>query len=196
MIKNIGYSEFVLLIDDTSKEEFDQKVEKFQMIVDIVSEYDIKTKKNHYWVVQLVVLLENRSLEELCKFVYKYFPFIAMRQNNSTYILASDKKTFKDMVNDIYGKEKKKYFLYDMLSIDERYKASCNTGIEIDPLSRNRLLHNESGSIYSLIYNEECIFLFTNEPEITIMDESSGEVKELDITDGLGIFDFHVAILK
>jgi len=196
MIKDLGYSEFVLLLHDNNKIEFDNMAERFNSIVDVIAEYDITTKDNKYWVVQLEVMFDNRSLEELCKFVYTYFPCIAMRQGNSTYILVPHKDEFKSMLNDIYTKEKKLYFLYDMLTIEERYDASCCTGVEIDPYSSNRLMHNVGGAIYSLIYGRECIYLFTSEPEISIMDEMTGELKELDITEGLWAFKFHVAILK
>lgn len=196
MIKDLGYSEFVLLLHDNNKVEFDNMAERFSSIVDVIAEYDIVTEENKYWVVQLEVMFDNRSLEELCKFVYTYFPCIAMRQGKSTYILVPHKGEFKSMLNDIYTKEKKLYFLYDMLTIEERYDASCRTGVEIDPYSSNRLMHNVGGAIYSLIYGRECIYLFTSEPEISVMDEMTGELKELDITEGLWAFKFHVAVLK
>lgn len=196
MIKDLGYSEFVLLLHDANKTEFDNMTERFSSIVDVIAEYDITTKDNKYWVVQLEVMFDNRSLEELCKFVYTYFPCIAMRQGHSTYILVPYKDVFKEMLNDAYGKEKKLYFLYDMLTIEERYDASRYTGVEIDPYASNRLMHNVGGAIYSLIYGRECIYLFTSEPEISVMDETTGELKELDITEGLWAFKFHVAVLK
>lgn len=196
MIKDMGFSEFVLLVNDANKTEFDNMAERFNSVVDIVGEYDITTKDNKYWVIQLEAMFENRSAEELCRLIYTYFPFIAMRQSGSTFILVSNKDIFKTMLNDIYTKERKVYFLYDMLSIEDRYDASCCTGIEIDPYSDNRLMHYEGGALYSLVFGKECVYLFTSEPEISIMDETTGELKELDITDGLWAFEFHIAILK
>lgn len=196
MIKDLGYSEFVLLLHNNDKIGFDYTVETYSSIADVIAEYDITTKDNKYWVVQLEIMCDNRSSEELCRFVYEHFPFIAMHQGDSTYILVSNKNEFKTMLNDIYTKEKRLYFLYDMLTIEERYDASCCTGVEIDPYSSNRLMHNVGGAIYSLIYGRECIYLFTSEPEISVMDETTGELKELDITDGLWAFKFHVAVLK
>ena len=196
MIKDMGFSEFVLLVNDANKTEFDNMAERFNSVVDIVGEYDITTKDNKYWVIQLEAMFENRSAEELCRLIYTYFPFIAMRQSGSTFILVSNKDIFKTMLNDIYTKERKVYFLYDMLSIEDRYDASCCTGIEIDPYSDNRLMHYEGGALYSLVFGKECVYLFTSEPEISIMDETTGELKELDITDGLWAFKFHIAILK
>ena len=196
MIKDMGFSEFVLLVNDANKTEFDNMAERFNSVVDIVGEYDITTKDNKYWVIQLEAMFEKRSAEELCRLIYTYFPFIAMRQSGSTFILVSNKDIFKTMLNDIYTKERKVYFLYDMLSIEDRYDASCCTGIEIDPYSDNRLMHYEGGALYSLVFGKECVYLFTSEPEISIMDETTGELKELDITDGLWAFEFHIAILK
>ena len=196
MIKDMGFSEFVLLVNDTNKIEFDNMAERFNSVVDVVGEYNITTKDNKYWVIQLEAMFENRSAEELCRLIYTYFPFIAMRQSGSTFILVSNKDIFKTMLNDIYTKERKVYFLYDMLSIEDRYDASCCTGIEIDPYSDNRLMHYEGGALYSLVFGKECVYLFTSEPEISIMDETTGELKELDITDGLWAFEFHIAILK
>ena len=196
MIKDLGYSEFVLLLHNDDKAGFDYTVETYSSIADVIAEYDITTKDNKYWVVQLEIMCDNRSPEELCQFVYGHFPCIAMRQGGSTYILVPNKNEFKVMLNDIYTKEKRLYFLYDMLTIEERYDASCCTGVEIDPYSSNRLMHNVGGAIYSLIYGRECIYLFTSEPEISVMDETTGELKELDITDGLWAFKFHVAVLK
>lgn len=191
-----GYSEFVFLIDDASKAEFEIAADRFQSIADVISEYDIITKEHHYWLIQLEVMFSNRSKQELCKFVTTYFPFIAMRQGKSTYILVNDHDVFKNMLTDIYDKERKLYFLYDMLTVEERYEAALHTGVEINPYSDNRLVHNENGAIYSLVFGRECIYLFTSEPEISVMDSSTGEYKELDITDGLGIYKFHIAILK
>lgn len=196
MIKDMGFSEFVLLVNDTNKTEFDNMAERFNSVVDIVGEYDITTKDNKYWVIQLEAMFENRSAEELCRLIYTYFPFIAMRQSGSTFILVSDKDSFKSMLNDAYTKERKVYFLYDMLSIGDRYDASCCTGVEIDPYSDNRLMHYAGGAMYSLVYGKECVFLFTSESEISIMDETTGELKELDIIDGLWAFKFHIAILS
>ena len=196
MIKDIGIGEFVLLVHDANRAEFDNMAERFNSVVDIVGEYDITTKDNKYWVIQLEAMFENRSLEELCRLIYTYFPFIAMRQSGSTFILVPDKESFKTMLNDAYGKERKLYFLYDMLSISDRYDASCCTGVEIDPYSDNRLIHHVGSSVYSLVYGKDCIYLFTSEADISVLDETTGELKELDIIDGLWAFKFHIAILK
>ena len=196
MARYTGFSEFVLLINDKDKAEFETTAERFKSIAEVISEYNIITKNGQYWVIQLEVMYSGRSAEEMCKFVTVYFPFIAMRQGDSTFIMARAHDEFKNVLLDIYNKEKKLYFLYDMLTVEERYQAALHAGVEINPYGDNRLMHNENGTIYSLVFGRECIYLFTSEPEISIMDSETGEYKELDITDGLGIYKFHIAILK
>ena len=194
--KNLDASEFVLLISDNDKIEFDNMSKKFNSVIDIVGEYNIEVDNVKYWLVQLEAMFENRSADELCKFVYDYFPFVAMHQSGSTFILVSDEEEFKLMYKTIYGENKVAKFFYDMLSIEDRYYASCNTDIEIDPHADNRLISKINGAIYSFVFGKDCVHLFNNEYKIQVVDEEAGKMKNIDITDGLGIFDFHLAILN
>jgi len=45
------------------------------------------------------------------------------------------------------------------------------------------------------LLDEECPQLFTDESEIQIIDDYTGEVKTIDILEGLPIFKFNLALL-
>lgn len=191
----MGTTDLVLCIDEKDKAEFDVVAERFKLIVEVVNSYKVEGKNNNYIITQLTAMYDNRSPEELCHFICSYFPFVALRQKGSSFILVSNAKDFRKLLGEVYPKERKLYFLYDMLSIEDRYDAACCIG-GLSSFSENRLLHNEGVNVYSLILDSGCKYLFTDEPGITIMNEDTGIVEELDIIDGLSLFTFHVAILK
>lgn len=194
---HFGYSSFVLLVSDAQHDLMKDTLERFKDFTDIVREYAMVGEKYKYWYVQLDVMDYQRDSKELCHFVYTYFDFIALRQGGSSWILVPDKDNFKKALSAMYTKEQKIYYLYDMLTIGERYDAIVEYKYNyISPYGDTRLLHTENGNMYSLVFGRECVYLFSDEPEVTLEDTTTGLVTSVDITDGIEIFDFNIAILR
>ena len=196
MDRKLGYSEFVLLIADADKPKFDLTLNRFESIAEAICQYEIKTESNKYWVIQLAVLLPNKKAEDLCYFIYNYFSFIVMRQKDSQYILISDEKEFQVMLGEIYTAETAISFLYEVLTVEERYRAALEADKSLDPQLDNRVMFFRNGATYSLSFNKDCLCLFSQKPQIAILEETTNRYKEIDITEGLNIFNFHVAILN
>ena len=191
-----GLNNFVFLIDRERFDEFDSVVTRFQSILEITKEYKLTTEKNEYRIIQVTVDYPNYSRKGICRFVYTYFPFIALRQEGSTYILVSNGHKFRETLADLYTKETKLQFLYDMLSIGDRYAACIGAGAEIDELKDNRLIKEVKGNIYNLLFNSNCVHLFDHDSNIKIFQTEDDTTLYIDIINGIDIFNFHIAILK
>lgn len=192
-----GYSSFVLIVKDIDRTQLELNLDRFQSIVDKVREYKLDYDNDrHYIVIQLDVMYSGRSGEELCKFVHSYFPCVAMKQESSTTIIVNDSNDFRALLENAYKDKGKYYFVYDMLSVSERYLACMYAGWEPEFSYETRITHYENGNMYSLMFNEDCIYLFNEDPEIMLTDDYSGAVEEVDMLEGLGGFTIHIAIIQ
>ena len=68
----MSFSEFVLLVDDVDKAQFDQTVGRFNSVLDITSQYKLETDNKSYWIVQIEATTSGRTSKELCNFVHNY----------------------------------------------------------------------------------------------------------------------------
>ena len=196
MDNHFGYSSFVLLLSDLQHDILKETILQFKDFVDIVEEYAVEKEKGKYWFVQVDIMDYQRKAEELCHFAFTYFDFIAMKQEDSQFILISNEEHVLKAWDELYSPGQEIYFLYDMLSIEERYNAACNTGIGIDPYGENRLIHDIDGAKYSLSFDKECRQLFQEDPEIEVLDSCTNIATIIDISNGLDLFKFNVAILQ
>lgn len=194
MDNHFGYSSFILLLSDLQHDLLEETILQFKDFTDIVEEYAVEKEKGKYWFVQVDIMDYQRKAEELCHFAYTYFDFIAMRQEDSQFILVPNEEHVLKAWEDLYAPGQEIYFLYDMLSIEERYNAACNAS-NIDPFGENRLIHDVDGVKYSLVFGRECRYLFQEDPEIEILDSCTNISTIIDISDGLDLFKFNVAIL-
>lgn len=193
-----GLSSFILLIDEIDYPYFLATQRKYDQFSEIVKEYRVTAKDEScdYHYVQLSVMDYHRSDEEICKFVLQTFPYIALHQEYSNYILVKDDQIFRGTINALYSKDTAKYFFYDMLSIEERGAALE----EIDKDLQDRQVHllhfdTVSGATYQLNFTTDSIYLFQEESEIELFDDMTGEYLTYDITKGMDIFNFKIAIL-
>lgn len=185
------FCSFTLLISADDFLPLNATVEKWKDIVEIVSHY----KEGDYYFVELIVADENRGPAELLDFVRRHFDFIALHQSKSTYIFIEDKKQFGTTLNELYTKAGRDYFFYDMLTIEERYHALMIQGLE-DKLDIQAWYYNEmSKSYYALDITDGSKFLFGEESCLEVLDNSSGEIIEYDILEGLEDFEFHIGVL-
>lgn len=195
MDNHFGYSSFVLLLSDLQHDLLEETVLQFKDFVDIVEEYPVEKNKGKYWFVQVDIMDYQRKAEELCHFAFTYFDFIAMKQEDSQFILIPNEEHVLKAWEELYAPGQEIYFLYDMLSIEERYNAACNVSNIIDPFGENRLIHDVDGVKYSLHFGRECRQLFQEDPEIEVLDDTTNISTIIDISDGLDLFKFNVAIL-
>ncbi len=196
MDNHFGYSSFVLLLSDLQHDLLEETLLQFSDFTDIVEEYAVEKEKGKYWYVQVDIMDYQRKAEELCHFAYTYFDFIAMRQEDSQFILVPNEEHILQAWNALYGPGQEIYFLYDMLTIAERYDAACSVAMTLDPYGENRLIHDVDGVKYSLIFGRECKYLFQEDPEIEILDSCTNISRIIDISDGLDLFKFNMAILQ
>lgn len=196
MDNHFGYSSFVLLLSDLQHDLLNETLLQFKDFTDIVEEYSVEKEKGKYWLVQVDIMDYQRTAEELCHFAYTYFDFIAMKQEDSQFILVPNEEHILKAWDALYGPGQEIYFLYDMLSIGERYDAACHTSLTLDPFGENRLIHEVDGVKYSLIFGKECKYLFQEDPEIEILDDCTNISRIIDISNGLDLFKFQMAILQ
>lgn len=195
MDNHFGYSAFVLLLSDLQHDLLEETILQFSDFADIVEEYAVEKNKGKYWFVQVDMMDYHRTAEELCHFAFTYFDFIAMRQEGSQFILIPDEDNILKAWEELYIPGQEIYFLYDMLSIEERYSAACNASLTIDPYGDYRLIHDVNGAKYSISFGKECKHLFQEDPEIEVLDSYTNISTIIDISDGLDLFKFNVAIL-
>lgn len=195
MDNHFGYSSFVLLVSDLQRDLLKETLLQFNEFTDIVTEYPVEKDKGKYWFIQVDIMDYQRTGEELCRFAFTYFDFIAMKQEGSQFILIPNEEHVLKAWDDLYTPGQEIYFLYDMLSIGERYDAACSISGTIDPYGDNRLIYDIEGAKYSLVFDRDCKYLFQEDPEIEVMDDTTNIAHIIDISYGLDLFEFHVAIL-
>ena len=150
-----------------------------------------------YYFILLCVSDYHRSGEELCDFILQSFPYVAIRQEESTYIIASNKEDFKTAIRSIYKtKDKKIYFLYDMLTLNERYAILKQSTDNENTLEGLQFTHiNEVGNIYQLDLTPDAVLLYRDDSDFEITDTFTGEVLNIDIAEYISnFFVFHIAI--
>lgn len=195
-----GTSYFSILATDKQRAEILDTCDKWKTIVDKIKEYKVYEDDTvSYYFILLCVSDYHRSGEELCDFVIKFFPFTAIRQEESTYIIANNKDDFKEAIRKIYKtKDNKIYFLYDMLTLNERYALIKNSTDNEYSLEGLQFTHiNEIGNVYQLDLTPDSVLIYRDDSEFEITDTFTGEVMNVDIADFIGdYFVFHIAIFN
>jgi hypothetical protein len=186
------FSSFTLLVKVDDYLPLKTEVERWKDIAEITASY----KEKDYYLVDLLVLDEKRGPAELFKFVDRHFNYIALHQSKSTYIFTRDKDEFKKTINDLYDKESRDYFFYDMLTTEERYHALMSQDIENQSFLQAWYFNHKSSCYYALEINEGSTYLFSEESYLDVLDNTTGEITEYDIMDGLTEFKFHIGILR
>lgn len=198
MYHQYGTSYFSILATDKQRAEILDTCDKWRTIVEKVREYKVyEDNAISYYFILLCVSDYHRSGEELCDFILQSFPYVAIRQEESTYIIASNKEDFKTAIRSIYKtKDNKIYFLYDMLTLNERYailKQSTNNENTLEGLQFTHI--NEVGNIYQLDLTPDAVLLYRDDSDFEITDTFTGEVLNIDIAEYISnFFVFHVAI--
>lgn len=194
--QTLQISSFVLFVSDAQHDVIEEQVKDNIQLIDIVRAYPIENEKFKYWVMQLDVMDYELTPEEMCQFVIKHFSFICLRQEHSNFILVPNQVAYQQAMTRMYGPQNKAIFLYDMLTIGDRYVACAGTEDDIDEYGTIKLKLQENGNIYYVALDKECVFLFRQDHLIQIVDTSNGTSVGIDLLEGLRYFDFIVAILQ
>lgn len=198
MYHQYGTSYFSILATDKQRAEILDTCDKWKAIVEKIREYKVYEDNNiSYYFILLCVSDYHRSGEELCDFILQSFPYVAIRQEESTYIIASNKEDFRTAIRSIYKtKSNKIYFLYDMLTLNERYAILKQSTDNENTLEGLQFTHiNEVGNIYQLDLTPDAILLYRDDSNFEITDTFTGEVLNIDIAEYISnFFVFHVAI--
>lgn len=198
MYHQYGTSYFSILATDKQRAEILDICDKWKAIVEKIREYKVYEDNNiSYYFILLCVSDYHRSGEELCDFILQGFPYVAIRQEESTYIIASNKEDFRTAIRSIYKtKGNKIYFLYDMLTLNERYAILKQSTDNENTLEGLQFTHiNEVGNIYQLDLTPDAILLYRDDSNFEITDTFTGEVLNIDIAEYISnFFVFHIAI--
>lgn len=198
-MKHKGFSSFVLFLDEELYPYFLMEQKHYSQFTDIRKSYKMASqdKQTDYYIVQLDVMDYQKNEKEICKFVLDHFSCLAVRQENSSFIMAEDEYDFRVALKELYGtKARGKYFLYDMLTIGERYQCLLS-GNNIDGKDDLQILHYDTvnGYTYQLSFDSGSTCLFREDSEVDIINNSTGEIYNLDIIEGMGILTFKIGIL-
>lgn len=188
-----NYDAFVLMLTDDQHTTLINKIKSSNNIMDIVHEY----KREDYWLVQLEVIDYHRSKKEVCRFLFASLDYLALKQNSSTFIIVKDKNEWARAIKKCYTKQTKYNFICDMLSIEDRYKIYNYLAKKLGVDTDLRLIYERDGSYYDLRFDDGCKFVF--EPSLMAQICEDGESSNCDIfllEEGLGLYKFHVGILK
>lgn len=186
------YTSITLLVNQNQYNYNSSLLDKYASFIDFTREYSIDTD---LFVVEIETLDGTKNAKELFEFVFNNFQFIVIHQEGSRCLISKDGEGLKKVLSNSYGKERRIYFLYDMLTIEERYKCiEKNYG---DLTMNSHLIVDNNGVIYSLFLHSGCMYLFKDDPVATIENDVTGEKKEIDIsTEMLKIYKFSIIILK
>lgn len=184
----------IVIVEETDYPMFKTLVDKYANVVEIVKEYQLS---GDYRDIQLCVSYTREKEQDYLAFVLSTFPVLAARQEGSTFICVPLQLAFKKMLVDVYGvRENRCYFFYDMLTVEERYNIAIALAKFGNVYTEIKLLHYQDGSYYSLNFDRGCIYLFSTETEIKLEDTTTGNIRELDLIDGLGWYKFNIAFLR
>lgn len=199
-MKHKGFSSFVLFLDEELYPYFLMEQKQYSQFTDIRTSYKMASqdKQTDYYIVQLDVMDYQKNDKEICKFVIDHISCLALRQENSSFIMVDDEYDFRRALKELYGtKQRGKYFLYDMLTIGERYYCLLHGSVGVDFKDDLQLLHYDvvNGYTYQLSFDSGSTALFKEDSETDIINHSTGEIYNIDVMDGMDILTFKIAIL-
>lgn len=157
------------------------------------AEYTLKNNLTGYHCVEIKVDCADKDKKETAIFLTKALPYICLRFEDSPAIFVTNEADLIDLKLDIYnypGYEEE--YLKDMLTIKERYNLIFKSSKAFDKTDKLCLFDNYLTETY-VDLDENSIELFDNESSLTIMNESTGETRLIDII--LGIPDDYYTIM-
>lgn len=180
--------DLVFIMDDDQYKRFEKFADQVMQVVvlDEMAKYELGALSGYY-VIQVSALSSMRDKNELIRFLSAGLRYVCMRVEGSPYIWFPNEGDAVDLWLDFYERQGSQYFLKDMLTIKERYKLilasnsywteiSVLSLVYVDPLDEETVL---------LDLTDHTPELFTDDDDLVITNEFTGEVHSVDLTIGI-----------
>jgi hypothetical protein len=191
--------DIVFIMDEGQKNRFEIFANQVSEVVllDEIASYDLGILSG-YQVVQVSAMTGMRDIKEIIRFLSAGLRYVCMRVEGSPYIWFPNEGDAVDLWLDFYERQGSQYFLKDMLTIKERYKLILESNsywtevsvlslIYMDPLDEETVL---------LDLTDHTPELFTDDDDLVITNEFTGEVHSVDLTIGIPEDYFTIMVLK
>ena len=191
--------DLVFIMDDDQYKRFEKFADQVMQVVvlDEMAKYELGALSGYY-VVQVSALSSMRDKNELIRFLSAGLRYVCMRVEGSPYIWFPNEGDAVDLWLDFYERQGSQYFLKDMLTIKERYKLILESNsywtevsvlslVYMDPLDEETVL---------LDLTDHTPELFTDDDDLDITNEFTGEVHSVDLTIGIPEDYFSIMVLK
>ena len=200
MFHQYGSSYFSILATDKQRAEIHNTCDNLGSIAEDIQEYKVYEDDDiSYYLILICISDCWKKGEELCDFILHNFPYIAIRQEESTYIIVKDKEEFKTAILKIYKKKENKiYFLFDMLTLNERYALIKQYMDSDNTLDGLQFIHtDDNGNVYKLNLSPDTVHLYRSDSYFEITNIFTNEIINVDIADYINnLFTFHIAIFE
>lgn len=191
--------DLVFIMDDDQYKRFEKFADQVMQVVvlDEMAKYELGALSGYY-VIQVSALSSMRDKNELIRFLSAGLRYVCMRVEGSPYIWFPNEGDAVDLWLDFYERQGSQYFLKDMLTIKERYKLILESNsywtevsvlslVYMDPLDEETVL---------LDLTDHTPELFTDDDDLVITNEFTGEVHSVDLTIGIPEDYFTIMVLK
>lgn len=191
--------DLVFIMDDEQYKRFEKFADQVMQVVvlDEMAKYELGALSGYY-VIQVSALSSMRDKNELIRFLSVGLRYVCMRVEGSPYIWFPNEGDAVDLWLDFYERQGSQYFLKDMLTIKERYKLILESNsywtevsvlslVYADPLDEETVL---------LDLTDHTPELFTDDDDLVITNEFTGEVHSVDLTIGIPEDYFTIMVLK
>lgn len=191
--------DLVFIMDDDQYKRFEKFANQVMQVVvlDEMAKYELGALSGYY-VIQVSALSSMRDKNELIRFLSAGLRYVCMRVEGSPYIWFPNEGDAVDLWLDFYERQGSQYFLKDMLTIKERYKLILESNsywtevsvlslVYMDPLDEETVL---------LDLTDHTPELFTDDDDLVITNEFTGEVHSVDLTIGIPEDYFTIMVLK
>jgi hypothetical protein len=191
--------DLVFVMDDEQYKRFEKFADQVMQVVvlDEMAKYELGALSGYY-VIQVSALSSMRDKNELIRFLSAGLRYVCMRVEGSPYIWFPNEGDAVDLWLDFYERQGSQYFLKDMLTIKERYQLILESNsywtevsvlslVYMDPLDEETVL---------LDLTDHTPELFTDDDDLVITNEFTGEVHSVDLTIGIPEDYFTIMVLK
>lgn len=188
--------DFVFIMDEEQYKRFEKFADQVAQVVllDEIAKYDLSLLSG-YSVIQVSAMTSMRDKKELIRFLAMGLRYVCMRAEGSPYIWFPCEGDALDLWLDFYERRGSETFLKDMLTIKERFNLIFEANSYWTKHTVLSLLYTEFlGDDATLIeLTDSTPELFTDEDDLVITNEFTGEVHNIDLT--LGIPDDYFTIM-
>lgn len=191
--------DFVFIMDDEQYKRFEKFADQVAQVVllDEIAKYELSLLSG-YSVVQVSAMSSIRDKKELVRFLAMGLRYVCMRMEGSPYIWFPCEGDAIDLWLDFYDKDSSAHFLKDMLTIKERFNLIFESNSYWSKHTPLNLLYMDDFDNDSVLIEltEHTPELFTEEDELVVIHEFSGEAHTVDLSLGIPQDKFTIMVLK